>query len=396
MWRLRGFEVKWLFVWAMLAVFLAHTRAAQPHSGFPVNIVAGPRPQLVMADGRGHLLYELHVTNVAPIPIEVVALEIFGDDGAALSKYGTEELRKDLVPAENLLVSVAPTDRGDKPGQIGDGHEAVIFVDLTLEAGARAPMELRHRFTFDIKGNAALERTVNGPVVAVVQEPIPVLHAPLKGSGWIAFNALGAYDHRRAYDPVDGRLRIAQRFAIDWMRLGADGRAYHDDTKSNTNFYGYGAEVLAVAEARVSDLRDGVPDNGGATERSSRVVTVDSAVGNYVILDLGGGRFALYAHLQPGSLKVKVGDHVNVGQPLALLGNSGNSDEPHLHFHLTEGNSPLGSEGVPYELERFTQLGIVSDEDALEHGQAWQAQAQERPVVRQREFPINKAVVNFP
>jgi murein DD-endopeptidase len=265
-----------------------------------------------------------------------------------------------------------------------------------LDAGAHAPKELRHRFTFDIKGNTALDRTINGPAVAVVQEPTLVLQAPLQGDGWVANNALGAYDHRRAFVPVDGRMWIAQRFAIDWMQLGSDGRAFHDDAKSNNNFYGYGAQVLAVADARVSDLRDGVPDNVGVSERSSRVVTVDSLVGNYVILDLGGGRFAVYAHLQPGSLKVKLGDHVNVGQPLGLLGNSGNSDAPHLHFELTDGNLPMASEGIPYEFERFTQLGILDDEEAvLEQGRAWQPKAQEKPVVRQREFPVDKAVVNF-
>ena len=180
------------------------------------------------------------------------------------------------------------------------------------------------------------------------------------------------------------------------MRLGPDGRLFHGDAKSDDNFYGYGAEVLAVADARVSDLRDGLPDNVGATERSSRVVTVDSAVGNDLTLDLGSGRFALYAHLQPGSLKVKLGDHVNAGQVLARLGNSGNSDAPHLHFQLTDDTgSPLGSEGIPYELEVFTQLGVLGDEEVLDKGQAWQPKAQEKPVVHRGEFPIDKAVVNF-
>jgi murein DD-endopeptidase len=86
---------------------------------------------------------------------------------------------------------------------------------------------------------------VNGPVVAVVQEPTPVLHAPLRGSGWVAFNALAVYDHRRAFNPLDGRIRIAERFAIDWMRLGPDGCLFHDDKKLNANFYSYGSEVLA-------------------------------------------------------------------------------------------------------------------------------------------------------
>ena len=139
-----------------------------------------------------------------------------------------------------------------------------------------------------------------------------------------------------------------------------------------------------------------MPENAGVTERSSRAVTVDSAVGNYLILDLGGERFALYAHLQPGSLKVKLGDHVSAGQALARLGNSGNSDAPHLHFQLTNGNSPLGSEGIPYELERFVQLGVSDNPDAMsDKGQAWRPKPQETRIVRRREFPIDNAVVSF-
>jgi murein DD-endopeptidase MepM/ murein hydrolase activator NlpD len=70
--------------------------------------------------------------------------------------------------------------------------------------------------------------------------------------------------------------------------------------------------------------------------------------GNHVALDIGGGKYALYAHAQPGSLKVKVGDHVKRGQVLALLGNSGNSTEPHVHFQIADGPTFLSSEGVPY------------------------------------------------
>src|SRR5262249_7723437 len=150
------------------------------------------------------------------------------------------------------------------------------------------------------------------------------------------FNALGAEDHRRAFNAIDGRERIPQRFAIDWMRLGPDGRLFQNDKKTNKNFYGYGAEVLAVASGRVSDLLDNLPENVGSNERNARAITVDNAVGNYVVLDLGNSHYAVYAHLQPQSLRVKRGDHVRAGQVLALLGNSGNSDAPHLHFHLVD------------------------------------------------------------
>ena len=393
----RHFETCCLPCRALVILFLACAAFAQSHSGFPVDIVAGPAPQPFVADGRVRLVYELHLTNAAPIPIEVVALDVFGDQGAVpLASYRGEALGKALVPAENLLTSIEPVDRGDKRGQIGEGHGAVIFVDLTLDAGARAPMELHHRFTLDIRGNAALGRTIDGPVVAVLREPPLVLRSPLRGTAWIAFNAFGAYDHRRAIQPVDGRLQIAQRFAVDWMRLGADGRLFHGNPKSNDNYYGYGVEIVAVADARVSDLRDATPDNVGVTERSARVVSVDGAVGNYLTLDLGGGRFAVYAHLQPGSLKVKLGDHVKAGQVLARLGNSGNSDEPHLHFQLTNANSPMGSEGIPYELEMFTQLGALGEQDAvLDKGESWRPEAGQKPVVHRGEFPSNGAIVSF-
>ena len=123
---------------------------------------------------------------------------------------------------------------------------------------------------------------------------------------------------------------------------------------------------------------------------------MDNIAGNYVILDLGPGRFALYAHLQPGSLKVKLGDKVMAGEALARLGNSGNSDAPHLHFHLMDANSPLGAEGLPYELETFTQLGAIHLLEVLDTGQAWRPQTQSPPIVHRREFPVDNAVVTFP
>jgi murein DD-endopeptidase MepM/ murein hydrolase activator NlpD len=90
-------------------------------------------------------------------------------------------------------------------------------------------------------------------------------------------------------------------------------------------------------------------------------------------------------------LKVKLGDHVNAGQSLALLGNSGTSDAPHLPFQLTDGNSPASSEGIPYEFEKFTQLGILGDEEAvLDHGQSWQPKPREDSVAHRAEFPINQ------
>jgi len=275
----------------------------------------------------------------------------------------------------------------------------VIFFDVTLDSPARLPAALRHRLSFSVarKNGAAIDRTLDGPIVTVARDPAPVLFAPLRGSAWVAFNALGAADHRRSMNAVDGRERIPQRFAIDWMRLGPDGCLFHGDAKSNANFYGYGAEVLAVADGRISGLRDGLPDNLGSTERAARDISLDNVFGNYLILDLDQGRFAVYAHLQPGSLRVKAGERVSAGQVLALLGNSGNSDAPHLHFQIVNASSPMESEGVPYELKSFSQLGVVPEDPAVQdNGGVLLPKSKEKPVVHRSEFPLNNAAVSFP
>lgn len=385
-------------VFAFIASLVPVCGIAQTHSGFPVDIVAGPPPQPVASEGRTWLVYELHLTNYAPLPIELTGVEVFGDAGATLASYRGQELEKAVIAVEELSSADSPSSfAGTRT--LGEGHAAMMFINLVLEPGARQPNELHHRFSFAVtrKNGEIIQRSVDGAVVPVVQEPVPVLAAPLRGSLWIAFNGLSSADHRRSLNAIDGRERIPQRFAIDWMQLGPDRRLFHGDKKSNADYYDYGAEVLAVADGRVSDLKDGLPENTGSSERSSRTITIDNAVGNYVIVDLGRGRFALYAHLQPGSLRVKVGDRVSAGQVLARLGNSGNSDEPHLHFQLMDSNSPLGSEGIPCEFASFTQLGAVNGQDSeLDAGQPWQPKTQATPVVRRQEFPFDKAVVTFP
>ena len=109
-----------------------------------------------------------------------------------------------------------------------------------------------------------------------------------------------------------------------------------------------------MAPGRVVATRDDMRENTppGAPPN----VAFDDLAGNFVNQDLGGGRFALYAHLQPGSVRVKPGDVIRPGQVLGLVGNSGNSSEPHLHFHVMDaagGPSNLVADGLPYVFDRF-------------------------------------------
>ena len=151
------------------------------------------------------------------------------------------------------------------------------------------------------------------------------------------------------------------------MQLDAQNRITHGDPLRNESYPQFGAEAIAVADATVAHVRDGLADRTpGAMPTDT---TVENADGNSVVLDLGSGRFALYAHLQPGSIPVAAGDRVKRGQRLGLVGNSGNTDAPHLHFHVMDSPSPLASNGLPYVFRSFVGEGTVTSSfDHLDAG----------------------------
>ena len=96
--------------------------------------------------------------------------------------------------------------------------------------------------------------------------------------------------------------------------------------------------------------------------------TAASAGGNYVVVDIGNGHYAFYAHLKPDTLTVAEGDEVTKGQVLGLLGNTGNGDGPHLHFHVMDGPGPLTSNGLPYQFESFEVQGTLTNTADLQTG----------------------------
>lgn len=119
-----------------------------------------------------------------------------------------------------------------------------------------------------------------------------------------------------------------QRRAIDWVILGENGKSFKSNGRSNEDYYCYGKPVLAPADGEVVTLIDGVPDNTpGATNPAS-------AVGNCIIIKQGESEYTMIAHFIPYSFAVKLGDKIKAGQLLGKCGNSGNSSEPHIHFHI--------------------------------------------------------------
>jgi murein DD-endopeptidase MepM/ murein hydrolase activator NlpD len=324
----------------------AKPAASKPFS-VPIDVTIPMPPTAFQADGKTHLAYELHITNFsAQSSVTLARVEVLSDSGNPLARMEQSDLLANTLLIGNY--QAAGTDKLD----LAPGQMANVYVWVTLEKPAKIPATLGHRIAVKI-GKTPDEITEQcAPVV--VGRDIATISAPLRGDSWLAHNApANSSGHRRALIPVDGRAQIAQRFAIDWVRLNADGKTFEGDAKDNKNYRAYGSDALAVADGVVTEIKDGIPENVPGINSRAVPITLETIGGNHVILDIGHGRYAFYAHLQPGSLKVKLGDHVKRGQVLGLVGNSGNSTEPHLHFHLSNGSSPLGSEGIPYALESF-------------------------------------------
>lgn len=200
--------------------------------------------------------------------------------------------------------------------------------------------------------------------------------------------------HRRTLIALNGRVYDAQRFAIDWIRIGSDGQAFRDNPADNRNWSAYGADVLAVADGTVIDVLDGIPENDPTSDNKAVPIDLTTVGGNHILLDIGNGILVYYAHLKPGSVAVRVGQRVRRGALIGKVGNSGKADSPHLHLHVIAGTSAFASEGVPYEFRSFGLQGHLPGLSVLANGQGWRPTG--RPQPKTTEMPVENAVVEFP
>lgn len=332
--------------------------------------------------GRRQLVYELQVTNFQPVGIEIVEVRVNAASGDPPLAVSRDQDLSSRVVRPGLPHSHAT------PRLLAPGLTAVVNFWIPLPDGV-TPSSIGHAIDLRVLRQPPQTATVEGGAATVSSQPAVALGPPLEGGLWAA-----VYDpqlkggHRTAMYAVDGRARIPGRFAIDWIRLGPDGVMPPTPIGRADHRNGFGANVLAVAEATVAAAVDDTVD------QTPSPVPAEKASGNYVALDLGAGRVAFYEHLKQGSILVRPGDRVTRGQVIAQLGSSGSSSTgPHLHFHVADANSLLGAEGLPFVFVRFEHLGAFTSIDALGKGQRY---VDAPPVIEQNARPSPNAVVRFP
>jgi Peptidase family M23 len=225
------------------------------------------------------------------------------------------------------------------------------------------PERVTHRIAYTLKPDSELAVMVNSlevdaPEVAINRRTAMVIKPPVTGEGWLVSSGCCKPNiHRDLRIAIDGvRIETAETFAIDWAKV-KNGRIFDGDGSKVEQHYAFGEEVLAVADGTVVSIQDGKPETTPNLPMIPE--TKDDYGGNHVILEIAPNVFALYAHLHPGSLTVKVGDVVKAGAPLAKVGNTGPSMGPHLHFGLSDKPDFFAGRSLPFVFDSFTLVGAV-------------------------------------
>jgi hypothetical protein len=341
------------------------------------------------SDGHVHLVYELGMTNFSSAEIAVEKVEVISE-GAMLQTLDTAAVAGRLQPA----------GQRDSAGTLAKGTHALLFLNVTLAPGAKVPTDLSHRVSLrvDAAPPGHQEFSETGGATTVDRRPVASIGSPLRGTHYIsADSCCDATRHTRAALPVNGRVWVAQRYAVDWEQTDADGRIYAGPREKVESYAIFGQPVLAVADALVVSVIDGEPEQTPGNYPTN--IPLDKADGNCVILDLGGHRYATYAHMQPGSIKVRNGEKVHLGQVIGLVGDTGNSIVPHLHFQVTDGPSSLSSNGLPYEIGEFQVTGKTAGtkafDEAESNGTPLPVTAVVPPQTVKQAMPLDQLIISF-
>src|SRR5262245_41739020 len=360
---------------------------AYEYRDFPINVLlpASPVPAPVpMQDGRWLLVYHLFISSWAYTPLTLKEFQVVDArsksvvlryDEHELSERGDNGSRFPAVPAGRSLTQ-------GHERELQPGESAAIVVFASFDSYESIPAALEHRLIFADDPRILLRResiqdadrnfVVSCAPVQVRREAPLVVGAPLRGGPWVCANGPGPGSAHMNFVIRDGQARLPQQFGFDFFKVDGDGDVMPQpapDEITNEMFYCYLAEVIHVAGRRVTvietDVATNVPRDDGAVLTP---ITRENVAGNLIGIRIDRGLYAFYAHLEPGSIQVTLGQKVKKGDVIAKLGNTGNATGPHLHFHICDSNNLNGSQGQPYVFEGFELEGKQSDSRPREAG----------------------------
>jgi hypothetical protein len=241
-------------------------------------------------------------------------------------------------------------------------HNYYFSIQLPVPLDKTPPSRISHRLVFrDTIQNQDLIME-GGLIVPRYNESPFAIGSPVKGTKWMFINQSTNDYHFYTIIFIQGKLGTGERFAFDNMQVDDNfDKFYQGDPGKNSSYFCYLDTLYAVADGVVTACSDTMTENDGNQHNHLNFKAPIDYAGNHVILNIGNGRYAMYAHCVKHSILVKPGDTVKEGTPLALLGNSGNSDAPHLHFEIGDAPDFFMCNGLPFVLRKFTKIGEYQD-----------------------------------
>jgi Peptidase family M23 len=341
------------------------------------------------SDGLVHLVYEVWLANISSGEADIQDVEVIGD-GAVLQKLDVTSISHCLQPA-GLRESSAVLTRGT---------QSILFLNVILPNGTQIPKQLLHRIKAHYSAAPPGQQEIVESGGATTPDPQPVVQisAPLRGDGYIsADSCCDSTRHMRAAMPINGRVYVAQRYAVDWEQLDAGNRIYSGPREKLESYTIFGKPVYAVADGVVAVVVTGLPEQTPGKYPTN--ISIEQADGNAIIEDIGGHHFACYAHMQSASIRLHQGDRVKRGQIIGLVGNSGNSVAPHLHFHVMSSELSLASNGLPYQIDEFKITGATPGtkafDEAEEKGEPVTVTPFSPPQLVKDSLPLDQLIVSL-
>ncbi len=303
------------------------------------------------------------VLNDIPYPTEknlligyMLSMWEFEPEGLTLDKIVTLDHDSSAVLQTLEQDSLPKMFKGDLGYRLGYQFDTLtryhMSLRLVLPLDQTPPRAIRHRLVFtngsSVEGGVLQPRTQKRPLV---------IASPVRGSRQCFINQATMGYHFDATFFRQGNIYTTERYAFDSLQFNETLTEYlAGDPKLNTSYFNYGTALYAVADGTVVQTENSLPENHGDAQDVVLHSLMEYA-GNYLMLDIGGGHYACYAHCLPGSITLRPGDRVRKGDVVARLGNSGNSTAPHLHFQVCDGPDFFWARGVPFVLERYTKVG---------------------------------------
>jgi murein DD-endopeptidase MepM/ murein hydrolase activator NlpD len=320
------------------------------------------RPEVIYVENIGGNVVPLervffHIVlenkSSAPIDVQWIRFDMVSPQGVAFSgQYSGKALmnlfdsaidRKRIEPTPKETLVLASGQRKAISDIFMDVPLGFIGENLLLEVDYKSDGKDAFR-----KASTALKRTEGFAG-----------RLPFEGIWYVAAEHGFLDSHKRF---------LAETFAYDFIQIGTNSRSFQREGRNNGDYQAYGKRVLAAKEGIVVFVRSDIVENVPGEPNTA------TPGGNLVIIDHANDQYGYYGHLKPGSIKVKVGNSVRTGDPIGEVGNSGDSLEPNLHFHVMNNLDPAQADGVPvifqnWKAQSYSRSPVVRSQGLIPRGE---------------------------